>query len=76
MGVNLNYEYNDFGADTTMVLLHGWGQNKEMMLPLVNRLKKNYTCVVIDMPGFGNSNYNQEMTMQEYCKTIFFCFKF
>lgn len=65
-----NLDYFVLGKGPAILFLHGWGQNKEMMLPLVNRLKKCYTCIAIDMPGFGNSEYNQEMTMQEYCKTI------
>ena len=69
--INLpNLDYFILGKGPVILILHGWGQNKEMMLPIANKLKKNYTCVVIDMPGFGNSEYNQESTLQEYCKTI------
>jgi pimeloyl-ACP methyl ester carboxylesterase len=58
--------------------LHGWGQNKEMMYPLVDKLKYKYKCVVIDMPGFGNSDFNDEKNIDEYTKSIhdFLMYKF
>ena len=65
-----NLDYFILGNGPVILLLHGWGQNKEMMLPIANKLKKNYKCVVIDMPGFGNSEYNNEANLDEYCKTI------
>lgn len=65
-----NLDYFILGKGPVILFLHGWGQNKEMMMPLVNKLKKNYTCVCIDMPGFGNSEFNQQKTIEEYCVTI------
>jgi pimeloyl-ACP methyl ester carboxylesterase len=65
-----NLDYFILGKGPVILFLHGRGQNKEMMMPLVNRLKKHYTCVAIDMPGFGNSDYNQEINIEEYTKTI------
>ena len=63
-------DYFILGKGPDILFLHGWCQNKEMMIPLVNRLKKNYRCIVVDMPGFGSSQYNNELTMDEYCKSI------
>lgn len=65
-----NLDFFVVGKGSVVLFLHGWGQNKEMMMSLVNRLSKNYKCVVIDMPGFGNSNFNGEKDIDEYCKTI------
>jgi len=58
------------GKGPILLFLHGWGQNKEMMLPLVERLKKHYKCIVVDLPGFGNSDYNNESNLDDYCETI------
>ena len=44
---------NDKGKD--IVLLHGWGQNIEMMKPLGDLLADNYHITIIDLPGFGKS---------------------
>lgn len=52
---DINYiQYgNDKGKD--IVLLHGWGQNIEMMKPLGDLLADNYHITIIDLPGFGKS---------------------
>ena len=63
-------DYFIIGKGPVVLFLHGWGQNKEMMLPIINKLKNNYTCIAIDMPGFGNSDFNNESNLDEYCKTI------
>ena len=56
MDVKVNYYFNDIGSDTTFVLLHGWGQNIEMMLPIGDKFKNKYNILIIDLPGFGKSS--------------------
>ena len=65
-----NLDYFILGEGPVVLFLHGWGQNKEMMLSLANRLKRNYKCILVDMPGFGSSDYNGEKSLDEYCKSI------
>lgn len=38
-----------------VVLLHGWGQNTEMMAFIAEFLKKHFIVYNIDFPGFGKS---------------------
>ena len=45
---------NKNGKD--VVLLHGWGQNIEMMNPIGKGLESDYYITVIDLPGFGSSS--------------------
>lgn len=54
-GVNINYL--DYGkkSGNTLVLLHGWGQNIEMMDMLGKPFIENYRIINIDLPGFGKS---------------------
>lgn len=52
---NIRINYQQFGTGTDLVLLHGWGQNIEMMLPLADRFKDKYRITILDFPGFGNS---------------------
>jgi len=54
--VNINYiEYgNKEGKD--IILLHGWGQNIEMMDPIGKGLQKDFHITIIDLPGFGKSS--------------------
>ena len=55
MGININsITYgNPEGYD--VVLLHGWGQNIEMMKPVGDALQKDYLVTIIDLPGHGLS---------------------
>ena len=64
MNVNINYEYIDIHSDITIVLLHGWGQNISMMRPIGDDLKNKYNVLMVDLPGFGNSeepNYSWDI---------------
>lgn len=45
---------NTKGED--VVLLHGWGQNIEMMKPIGNALEKEFNITIIDLPGYGESS--------------------
>lgn len=69
MGVKVNYIFNDINADKTLVLLHGWGQNIEMMMFLGDKLNK-YNILALDLPGFGKSSepdYSWEVTDYVEC---------
>lgn len=53
--VNLNYiNYGDKKKDT-IVFLHGWGQNIEMMKPIADPFAKDFNIIIVDLPGHGNS---------------------
>ena len=49
--------YLDYGTNKkgTIVLLHGWGQNIEMMDMLGRPFCDQYRIIVLDLPGFGKS---------------------
>lgn len=53
--ININYELYGDGKDT-IVLLHGWGQNIQMMKPLGNALSRNHQVLIVDLPGHGLSD--------------------
>lgn len=54
---NVKLNYVDYGTDEkgTILLLHGWGQNIEMMKPLGDAYSNEYRILIIDLPGFGDS---------------------
>ena len=54
--VNIHYEFNVIGSDITIVLLHGWGQNIEMMKPIGDLISDKYHVTIIDLPGHGESS--------------------
>lgn len=48
--------YNDEGEGKEVLLLHGWGANKESLNPIFNSLKGNFRVICPDLPGFGASD--------------------
>ncbi len=64
--------YIDYGeGDNTLVLLHGWGQNIEMMKPVGDRFKKNNRIIIVDLPGFGISEEPTYIwTLNDYVQCI------
>ena len=59
--ININYEYYKNNSDTYMIFLHGWGQNIQMMMPLATQFLKKHNILVIDLPGFGESEEPKEV---------------
>lgn len=63
MKFNLNtFYYNDSpvawyqkGDGKPLIILHGWGSSGEVMKPIADRLSGIRNCIIIDLPGFGNS---------------------
>ena len=54
--VYINYvEYGNMKGKP-IVLLHGWGQNIEMMDSIGKGLEKDYRIIILDLPGFGKSS--------------------
>lgn len=52
---NRNLNYVSYGKGPDLILLHGWGQNIEMMKPLADHLQQFFHVYIIDFPGFGES---------------------
>lgn len=69
---NVDVNYIDYGeGNNTIVLLHGWGQNIEMMKPVGDKLQKNNRIIIVDLPGFGESKEPDEIwTMYDYANCI------
>lgn len=54
-GISSCYK-RDGNSKNAFVLLHGWGQNKEMFDPMyMFLLSQKKTVISVDFPGFGNS---------------------
>ena len=51
----VNTSFMDEGNGNDVLLLHGWGQNKEMMSLIYEHLKDRFHVWAIDFPGFGES---------------------
>ena len=54
---NKKVNYLRYGkrSGETLVFLHGWGQNIEMMRPVADPFEPEYDIVIVDLPGHGES---------------------
>lgn len=53
--VNINYEVYGKKDAVSLVLLHGWGQNIAMMKPIADPFQDQFQIIIIDLPGYGES---------------------
>ena len=53
---DVNINYIQYGEGKDILLLHGWGQNIEMMKPLGDNFSDKFRITILDLPGFGNSS--------------------
>lgn len=68
---NLDINYIQYGKGKDIVLLHGWGQNIEMMDPIGKRLEKNHRITIIDLPGHGQSSTPESaITIYDYADIV------
>lgn len=57
---DLNINYIQYGEGKDILLLHGWGQNIEMMKPLGDNFSDRCRITILDLPGFGESDEPKE----------------
>lgn len=68
---DVDINYIQYGSGKDIVLLHGWGQNIEMMKPIGDRFEKDYRITIIDFPGFGLSEEPKEVfSIYDYCSVL------
>lgn len=53
-----------------LVFLHGWGQDHRSWDSLVYYCKLFSNCLVVDLPGFGNSKVIEPLIIDDYVKAI------
>lgn len=69
--VDINYEYFDNKSKTSLVFLHGWGQNIKMMESLAKPFCKKHNVLIIDLPGFGDSAEPKEVwSIYDYSEMV------
>lgn len=69
---NIDINYIQYGkGKKNIVLLHGWGQNIEMMDPIGKKLESDNTITIIDLPGHGLSQEPKEvLTIYDYAEIV------
>jgi len=66
---NISYEIINPGKEKSIIFLHGWGSNKEVM-KVFTPFFDEYKQVYIDMPGFGKSPNSYVLTTKYYAKIV------
>ena len=68
---NININYIQYGEGKDILLLHGWGQNIEMMRPIGDNLCERFRITILDFPGFGESDEpNSPWNIENYSNML------
>ena len=68
-GTQVYYEIK--GEGETLLLLHGWGGNSQMLRPLLNYFCGRFRVISLDLPGFGRSSIpRQTWGSRQYAQCI------
>jgi len=66
----LSYELVNPSAKESLLVLHGWGSNKEIMKQAFGKELKAYKHIYLDMPGFGASSNDLILTTKDYAQIV------
>lgn len=70
-GINLNYQKSG-KKGKTVLLLHGWGQNMQMMSFIADFLKPHFIVYNFDLPGFGQSDEpTRAYSVEDYADLLY-----
>jgi pimeloyl-ACP methyl ester carboxylesterase len=70
---NSRIYYRSIGNGSTVILIHGFGEDGEVWRNQIEFLKNSYQLVIPDLPGTGRSEMIEDMSMEgmaEVIKTI------
>lgn len=58
---DVSINYIQYGEGKDVLLLHGWGQNIQMMQPIGDNIADRFRITILDFPGFGESEEPKEV---------------
>ncbi|WP_458701507.1 alpha/beta fold hydrolase [Sulfurospirillum sp. 1307] len=67
---SLSYEILNPKNTKSILFLHGWGSNKEIMKQAFKSTLAGYKHIYLDMPGFGNSDIQEVICTQDYANIV------
>lgn len=68
---DLDINYIQYGKGKDILLLHGWGQNIEMMKFIGDNFSDRFRITILDFPGFGESEEPHETwTIDKYSEML------
>ena len=65
---DISYEIINPLSKKDIIFLHGWGSNKDIMKNVFSPYLEDFRHIYIDLPGFGKSPNEYELTTIEYAK--------
>ncbi len=63
---HISYELLHSKCEQTIVFLHGWGSNKELMKIAFGKTFDAFQHLYIDLPGFGQSSIEEVLETKDY----------
>jgi pimeloyl-ACP methyl ester carboxylesterase len=66
----LAYELVNPTQDEILLVLHGWGSNKEIMKQAFGNTLPDFKHIYLDMPGFGKSTNEMILTTVDYANIV------
>lgn len=67
---SVSYEIVNPMAKHDMIILHGWGSNKEIMKQAFGEYMDQFRHIYIDLPGFGSSINHAVLDTAEYARIV------
>jgi len=68
--LDISYEIVNPKAKIDIIILHGWGSNKNLMKQSFSPFMDTFRHIYIDLPGFGNSTCNVALTTADVARII------
>jgi len=68
--LEISYEIINPSEKVDLIILHGWGSNKELMKKSFASHMKGFRHIYIDLPGFGNSTCNLTLSTKDYARIV------
>ena len=68
--LDISYEIVNPNATVDLIILHGWGSNKNLMKKSFSPFMKGFRHIYIDLPGFGKSTCCLAMTTADVARII------
>jgi len=66
----LSYELVNPTQESILLVLHGWGSNKEIMKQAFAKTLPEYKHIYLDMPGFGKSTNEMILGTKDYAHIV------
>ncbi len=67
---DLSYDLLNPSAVKSLLFLHGWGSNKELMRRAFGGGLKGFCHIYLDLPGFGKSSSDAILTTHDYAAIV------